>query len=145
MIRELIVSNYRSLGPNIHMRPGPLSILIGPNGSGKSNVLDALSFVRDAVVQGLPAAITHRGGIDSVRRRSHGRPFDVHVELDITLGVSPARYAFVITGDRLEEYRVKSETATVHGREEFFSFKGQATSGRVQKVWHPAWTNNHWP
>ena len=102
MIRELIVSNYRSLGPNIHIQPGPLSVFIGPNGSGKSNVLDVLSFVRDAVMQGLPAAITHRGGIDSVRRRSQGRPFDVHIELELTLKTGSARYAFVITGDRLE-------------------------------------------
>jgi predicted ATPase len=113
MIREFIISNYRSLGPDIRIRPGPLSILIGPNGSGKSNVLDVFSFVRDAVTQGLPAAITHRGGIDSVRRRSHGRPFDVHIELKIALGSASAEYAFVITGDRLEEYKVKSETVVV--------------------------------
>lgn len=113
MIRKLHVSNYRSLGPNVCIQPGCLSILIGPNESGKSNVLDVLSFVRDAVMQGLPAAITHRGGIDSVRRRSHGRPFDVHVELELTLGSVPARYAFVITGDRLEEYKVKSEMADI--------------------------------
>lgn len=117
MIKDLIISNYRSLGPDIHIRPGPLSVLIGPNGSGKSNVLDVLSFVRDAIMQGLPAAITHRGGIDSVRRRSHGRPFDVHIDLSLTLSTGLARYAFVITGDRLEEYRVKSETGIVHGRE----------------------------
>lgn len=113
MIRELIISNFRSLGPDIHIRPGAVSILIGPNGSGKSNILDALSFVRDAVMQGLPAAITHRSGIDGVRRRSHGRPFDVHIELDIGLEDGGARYGFVITGDRLGEYRVKSETASI--------------------------------
>ncbi len=123
MIRELIVSNYRSLGPNIHIRPGPLSVFIGPNGSGKSNVLDVLSFVRDAVMQGLPAAITHRGGIDSVRRRSQGRPLDVHIELELILNAGSARYAFIITGDRLEEYRVKSETAVVNDQEGLLRFQ----------------------
>ena len=113
MIKELKISNFRSLGPDVVIHPGALSVLVGPNGSGKSNVLDVLSFVRDAVIQGLPAAITHRGGIDSVRRRSHGRPFDVHIAIDLRLSRGIAGYAFVITGDRLEEYRVKSETAFV--------------------------------
>jgi len=122
MIRKLTVSNFRSLGSNIQFSPGSLSILVGPNGSGKSNVLDVLSFVRDAVMQGLPAAITHRSGIDSVRRRSHGRPFDVHVDLEISLISGMARYGFVITGDRLEEYRVKSETAVVSDQEEVYRF-----------------------
>ena len=103
MITELTISNYRSIGPNVTIKPGRLSILIGPNGAGKSNVLDVLSFVRDAVTQGLPAAITHRGGIDSVRRRSHGHPFNVHIALKMRLETGYAEYSFVITGDRLEE------------------------------------------
>lgn len=115
MITKLTISNYRSLGPGVELSPGALSVLIGPNGSGKSNVLDVLSFVRDAVLTGLPAAITHRGGIDSVRRRSSGRPFDVQIGFDLKLKGGPASYSFVITGDRLEEYRVKSEKAIVHG------------------------------
>jgi len=127
MIQEFAVSNYRSLAPNIRIRPGRLSILIGPNGAGKSNVLDALSFVRDAVMQGLPAAITHRGGIDNVRRRSDGHPYNVHVELQLTLASGPASYAFVITGDRLEEYRVKSETAVVSGPEGKHEFRRNGT------------------
>jgi predicted ATPase len=125
MITKLVVSNYRSLGPGVHFQPGRLSFFIGQNGSGKSNILDALSFVRDAVKHGLPAAIANRNGIDSVRRRSQGRPFDVHIEIELTIDQSPYKYgySFVLTGDRLEEYRVKSEWAVVHdqtkGSEEF--------------------------
>ncbi len=114
MITELTISNYRSVGPNVTIRPGRLSILIGPNGSGKSNILDVLSFVRDAVTLGLPAAITNRGGIDSVRRRSHGHPFNVYIGLKVKLKNGYADYSFEITGDRLEEYRVKSEKAVVY-------------------------------
>ncbi len=113
MIRKLSVSNYRSIGADIEIRPAALSVLVGPNGSGKSNILDVLSFVRDATVQGLPAAISIRGGIDSVRRRSHGRPFDVRVELDLSLAQGEASYEFCITGDRKEEYRIKWEKASV--------------------------------
>jgi predicted ATPase len=113
MITELTISNYRSIGPNVTIRPGRLSILIGPNGSGKSNILDVLSFVRDAVTLGLPAAITHRGGIDSVRRRSQGHPYNVFIGLKAKLPHGHAEYAFEITGDRLEEYRIKSEKAVI--------------------------------
>ncbi len=123
MIKKLYVSNYRSVGPNVEIRPGRLSVFIGPNGSGKSNFLDVLSFVRDAVMQGLPAAITHRGGIDLVRRRSSGHPYNVQVELEIELESGGCTYGFTITGDRLEEYRVKSEKAEIkdaNGRISFY-------------------------
>ncbi|MDU9049511.1 MAG: AAA family ATPase [Candidatus Electrothrix sp. Rat3] len=115
MIKKLVVSNFRSLGPDIHFEPGKLSFFIGPNGSGKSNILDVLSFVRDSVMQGLPAAITQRGGIDTARRRSHGRPFDVHIELQLLIDQQHVTYEFIITGDRLEEYRVKTEKAIMYG------------------------------
>ena len=100
MLRQLRISNYRSLGRNVVMSFGRISILIGPNGSGKSNALDALSFVRDAVLQGLPAAITHREGIDSIRRHSSGHPYNVSISLEVALRDGPASYAFEITGDR---------------------------------------------
>ncbi len=85
MITKLVASNYRSLGPGVHFQPSRLSFLVGQNGSGKSNILDALSFIRDAVKHGLPAAIANRNGIDSVRRRSHGRLLDVHIEVELTI------------------------------------------------------------
>ncbi len=132
MIKQLVISNFRSLGSDVTIRPGALTVLVGPNGSGKSNVLDGLAFLRDAVILGLPAAVTHRGGIDMLRRRSHGRPFDVRMSLDIVLQRGSARYDLVITGDRLEEYRVKSETATVSmsgAHKEAFEREGSQWSG----------------
>jgi len=140
MITELTISNYRSIGPNVTIKPGPLSILIGPNGSGKSNILDVLSFTRDAVTLGLPAAITNRGGIDSVRRRSHGHPFNVEIGLKVQLKQIFADYSFVITGDRLEEYRIKSEKATVYSGKDIiagFHREGQTwkeTAGSVPRM-----------
>jgi len=35
-----------------------MTVLVGPNGSGKSNVVDVLSFVRDAMHTGLSGAIS---------------------------------------------------------------------------------------
>jgi predicted ATPase len=112
MITELLASNYRSLGPEVKLRPGRLTVLVGPNGSGKSNLLDVLTFIRDATLQGLPAAITHRGGIGSVRRRSHGHPYNVKVDLRLLLDGQLAGFGFELTGDKVEEYRVKSEWAS---------------------------------
>lgn len=113
MIEQLTVSNYRSLGTEVRFAPGPLTVLVGPNGSGKSNVLDVLTFVRDIALQGLPAAITHRGGIGSVRRRSHGHPYNVRIELRARIDGREAIFGLELTGDRVEEYRVKSEWARV--------------------------------
>ncbi len=129
MIQELTVSNYRSLGHDVRIKPGRVSFLVGPNGSGKSNVLDVVAFVRDAVIEGLPAALARRGGIDSVRRRSHGRPLDLHVGLHLRLDAGPAEYAFVLAGERLEDYRVKSEKAVVVGAE------GKQAFHRRGSVW----------
>jgi len=130
MITSLRVSNYRSLGPRIELRPGRLSVLIGPNGSGKSNVLDVLSFLRDAMMLGLSAAVIHRGGIGSVRRRSTGRPFDVSIELEFELADSTASYRFVLTGDRQEEYKVKSESADIFvaGKRAAYFIRGEKWS-----------------
>ncbi len=123
MISELIVSNYRSLGPEVKINPSRLTILVGPNGSGKSNILDVLTFVRDATLQGLPAAITHRGGIGSVRRRSHGHPYNVKISLSLKIGECSAYYGFELTGDKVEEYRVKSEWASTQHAGENVSYK----------------------
>jgi len=131
MIRTLTISNYRSLAKNVLIEPGTLTVLIGPNASGKSNILRALVFLRNAVVQGLPAAVTNDKGIDAVRRRSSGRPFDVHMRIELMLGSGPATYEFVITGDRREEYRVKSESALVddQGTVHRFDRRGNNWSG----------------
>ncbi len=112
-ITQIRVSNYRSLDRDQTIPLGPLTALVGPNGSGKSNAVDVLSFVRDAMHMGLSGAITNRGGIAAVRRWSSGHPYNVLVALDVVLETGPGTYSFEITGDRKEEYRVKSEAARI--------------------------------
>ncbi|MCA9684951.1 MAG: AAA family ATPase, partial [Myxococcales bacterium] len=126
MITELTVSNYRSLGPEVTFRPNQLTFLIGPNGSGKSNILDVLTFIRDTVLQGLPAAITHRNGIGRVRRRSHGHPYNVKVSLVMRIGDREATFGFELTGDKVEEYKVKSEWASVGSDGTSFAYRRDA-------------------
>lgn len=114
MLKSLTVSNYRSLGDPVRIEFGRLTALVGPNGSGKSNVMDALRFVSDAMHMGLAGAITHRSGIDAVRRWSGGHPFDLKIQLDLDLGNGASgHYGFVLTGARDDEYHVKPESVWI--------------------------------
>lgn len=111
MIKSLTVSNFRSLGENVTLDLGHFTALVGVNGSGKSNIVDALRFVADAMTIGLSGAITHWQGISTVRRWSGGHPFNLSIALELRLRSGPAGYAFELTGDRADEYRVKREEA----------------------------------
>ncbi|WP_438025489.1 AAA family ATPase [Sorangium sp. So ce233] len=109
MINHLTVSNYRSLGENVRIEFGKLTVLVGPNGSGKSNVMDALCFVSDAMHMGLSGAISMRHGIGAVRRWSGGQPFNVVLRVGLTLPSGRAEYGFELSKD----YEVKWEDAEV--------------------------------
>jgi predicted ATPase len=124
MIQRLMVSNYRSLAENVEVDLGRFTALVGPNGAGKSNVVDALRFVSDAMHMGLSGAITHRNGIDAVRRWSGGHPFNVSIQLDLRLEAKAlASYSFELRGASAEEYEVKREEATVWNGSERFRFR----------------------
>ena len=123
MLNALHVSNYRSLGKNVSITFGGFTVLVGPNGAGKSNVMDALRFVADAMQMGLSGAISTRQGIGAVRRWSDGRPFDVTIQLEMTLSEGPAHYAFELTGSAANEYEVKLEWARVTHLGEVVEFR----------------------
>lgn len=108
-LTALTVSNFRSLGDEVRIELNQLTALVGPNGSGKSNVVDALRFVADAMHMGLGGAISHRHGIDAVRRWSGGHPFNMSLQLNLELDTGPATYGFELTGSKDEDYRVKRE------------------------------------
>jgi predicted ATPase len=114
MLKELYLSNYRSIG-DVHFHPARLSVVVGANGSGKSSLMDGLMFLREAVLHGLSAAITHRGGIQAVRRRSGGRPFHMRVVAELELPDGTARYGFTVGGAREAEYRVLEEDMVITG------------------------------
>lgn len=121
-ITRLRVSNYRSLGRDQELALGPFTALVGPNGSGKSNVVDVISFVRDAMHMGLSGAITDRGGIAAVRRWSSGHPYNVSIALHVVVNGGAGTYRFEVTGDRKEEFRIKSEHADILRGSERFCF-----------------------
>lgn len=132
MLRRATISNFRSLGEATRVDFGRLTALVGPNGSGKSNVLAALRFVADSLQMGLSGAITHRYGIQAVRRWSAGHPFNVEIELEVLLEAGSGTYRFELRGDSAEEYTVKREVAEVAlegARHEYRVEEGRWLSG----------------
>jgi predicted ATPase len=116
MIKRLRASRFRSLGKDVTVDFGPLTVLVGQNGAGKSNTIDALVFLSDCMQIGLEGAVTKRHGIAAIRYANmHGRPFDVSVRVEVVHEGVGGVYEIVLTGDRVEDYRVKREYAEVRG------------------------------
>ncbi|EKP94329.1 AAA family ATPase [Thermaerobacter subterraneus] len=112
-IQSVRVRNYKSIAAcEVHL--SHVTVLVGPNGSGKSNFLDALRFVADALRTTLEHAIRDRGGINEVRRRSHGHPHNFDIELKVNLrDGAEAEYAFRIGSTRGAGYQVIHETCAI--------------------------------
>ncbi|MFI0729776.1 AAA family ATPase [Streptomyces sp. NPDC021225] len=67
-ITRVRVDNYKSIA-HCNVTLGRFTVLLGLNAAGKSNFLDALRFVRDALVNGPTEAVATRGGWEEVLRR----------------------------------------------------------------------------
>jgi len=79
MITRIIIEHFKSI-EYCDLTLGPVNIFVGPNGSGKSNIVDAISFLKDAIEHGLDYAFRERLGFESVR---HWPP-----EINNRLGIS---------------------------------------------------------
>ena len=76
-ISRLSLRQYKSI-ERCDLELGRLTLLVGRNGAGKSNILDAMSFVVDALRNTLEFAIRKRGGFGQVRPNLQGiRPTPV--------------------------------------------------------------------
>ncbi|MET9430466.1 AAA family ATPase [Streptomyces sp. NPDC003036] len=67
-ITRVRIEDYRSIA-HCDVALGRITVLLGLNAAGKSNFLDALRFVRDALVSGPAEAVAARAGWDEVLRR----------------------------------------------------------------------------
>ena len=121
-ITGITVSNYKSIGREQHIPLGPLTVLVGPNGSGKSNVVDVLTFVRDAMDIGLSQALRIRGGFDAIRHRGSSDPHKIYIKLDVKLESCPGSYAFEIASDQEQAFGVKLEEARLSKDRDEVSF-----------------------
>ena len=104
--------NFKSIR-NLDLELGPLTVLVGPNASGKSNVLDVLSFIKQAIGRDLDSAVATRHGIEAIKRASPGGGNrDIELGFELSRGDFKMQYGFVL-GSRSGAYRVKREYATV--------------------------------
>ena len=117
-ITKVWAKNFRSI-EYAELELGPLTVLVGPNASGKSNLLDVLSFLADAVRDGLESAITRRGGINSIGRRSTtGRVLGPEIGFQYESPEGKLEYGVALLKRRdKSEYKVKREFALLKPRE----------------------------
>jgi len=114
-INRVVLRNYKSIG-HCDIRLGPLTYLVGINGSGKSNFLDALHLVRDALAGSLDNALSERGGLSEVRRRSSGHPTHFGIRLEFVLPSGQrGHYAFNVGALKDRGYEVQTEECVIEG------------------------------
>lgn len=142
-IRRVVLRSYKSIA-KCDIRLQPLTYLVGQNGAGKSNFLDALHFVRDSLAGSLDNALSERGGLDEVRRRSSGHPNHIGIRLEFRLRDGrDGWYAFSIGALASGGYEVQSESCviTAMGKGPFFRIvKGQLRDG--SEATFPSVTND---
>ncbi len=136
-ITHVSISNFRSVGRDVHFTLDPLTVLVGTNGSGKSNIVDAFRFIADCMEVGLGGAINNRNGIESVRRwnrSSGGQPYHVTLRYDVRLDHGSAHYALTLAGSKMEEYWIESEEAVSMTGAETFALR--VRQGHVDEAPH---------
>ncbi|GBC83217.1 Chromosome partition protein Smc [bacterium HR10] len=113
MIRKVAIRNYKSLA-DVEVELGRFTVLIGPNGSGKSNFVDALRFVRDAVIWGIDAAVVRRGGFSRILHPRAGmldgedRRLRIEARIELSTG-EPALYDLELDAEETGGYRLLRE------------------------------------
>jgi predicted ATPase len=136
-ITRLSLRQYKSI-EKCDLELSRLTILAGRNGAGKSNIIDALSFVTDALRDTLEYAVRTRGGIAQVRRKSSSKPTYPGVGVEMRLGDgSIARYRFRIAAVRDPLFRVDHEECVVTSADGSRSERFLTRAGQVSE-WSPS-------
>lgn len=113
-ITRVFLRNYKSIG-QCDVSLGPLTYLVGANGAGKSNFIDALHLVTDALTSSLEQALSVRGGLAEVRRRSSGHPTHFGIRLEFTINGQTGHYAFSIGALKNRGFEVQTEECSLGG------------------------------
>jgi hypothetical protein len=135
VVRALVLKRFRSI-PGARIDLDNPTFLVGRNGSGKSNVVDAFSFLSDAMAAPLQAVFDKRGGIAVVRNRTSVRSYPPNLGLAVVFGslngnVQAGTYGFEIKAlpnYGFEVVRERCSVQTTIGRMWFDRQKGAFTS-----------------
>ncbi len=133
-IAKVWAKNFRSI-KSAELELGPLTALVGPNASGKSNLIDILGFLGDAARLGLETAITRRGGIDSIGRKSPaGRVLGPEIGCKCVSDWGMLDYTVAVARRGRGEYRVKREYAKLEPTDaDIGTLEFEFTNGRLTK------------
>ena len=114
-LHRVVLRNFKSIA-YCDVALGALTYLVGPNGAGKSNFLEALHLVSDSLVGSLDHALSVRGGLADVRRKSSGHPtnFGIRLEFRLRDGTSGV-YAFNVGALPNRTYEVQEEKCVMTG------------------------------
>jgi predicted ATPase len=87
MITELKIEGFKSFGypaETIHL--GKLNFLVGANASGKTNLISAMQFIQNAILQNIEYAVNQLGGnaeVQNKRYRQRENPKNIHFSIKI--------------------------------------------------------------
>ncbi len=84
MLRSLSLKRFRSVSSAVLEFDNP-TFLVGQNGAGKSNIVDAFSFLSEAMIIPLSAVLDRRRGIAAVEHRgaSRERPSNIGLRIEL--------------------------------------------------------------
>lgn len=115
-ITKVIVKRFRSFPAAVLEFDNPLFV-VGRNGSGKSNLVDAFSFVAEAMTSPLQAVFDRNGGIATVRNRSSVKSAPPNMGLAFEFGsfngMASGRFAFEVKALPNYGYRIVREQCLV--------------------------------
>ena len=79
-IEYLELRNYRLFRRAKWSRLPPFAVIVGANGSGKSTLFDALSFLKECLIENVSQAVARRGGLRELVTRGQSEPVGITVK-----------------------------------------------------------------
>ncbi len=125
---RVVASNFLSLGEDVSVDLGDLTVLAGINGAGKSNVITALAFVANALDDGLEHAVVSRRGFRALRRHGAGRGM-VRLRYELEGHDWSGTYEIGISGKADGSYTVSHEDGSITYRDPVRHLRFRARGG----------------